>query len=135
MIKDSFEKRLCEWVEGLCGGKEVTCESMGKKNGDYMLRISGDIATVKKYLDGNGVEYAIFELLTRVSGNDKASRMNAIGELEEIGKKMLSGSLPNLAPMSAVEVYVLSHPTLQNRSNNGDEEYAARYGIKYLIGV
>jgi len=122
LIKE-LEKKFTAWINGLTT-ENIRAEALPKKNGDVSVVMKGDIHSVKKYVYGDELFYAEFELKTRVTSGVFAPD-TAAKRLEDIADLCEQSIKPTIATgITVTDVFAVGLPKLTNRINNGDDEYS-----------
>lgn len=119
----------------------IMLEDLGKEVPSMMLQQLSAAEKKREYVNGSYIGVWNFALYIRVSGNDTASRLDAIGCLNEaaewLTQKDKDGSFSNLPVIddsrTATKIEMSSTPSLAARYEDGTEDYQAIMSLEYKV--
>ena len=119
----------------------IMLEDLGKEVPSMMLQQLAAAEKKREYVNGSYIGVWNFALYIRVSGNDTASRLDAIGCLNEAAEWLMQkdedGSFSNLPAIDdgriATKIEMSSTPSLAARYEDGTEDYQAIMSLEYKV--
>lgn len=119
----------------------IMLEDLGKSVPSMMIQQLSAAEKKREYVNGSYIGVWSFALYVRVSGNDTASRLDAIGCLNEaaewLAKKDEDGFYSNLPVIdgsrAATKIEMVSTPSLAARYEDGTEDYQAIMSLEYKV--
>lgn len=114
-------------------------EDMGKKVPSLMLQQLSAAEKKRTYINGSYVGSWNFAIYIRIDAKDTASRLDAIGCLEELSKwlqeKDSKGEYVNLPFIDtdriATKIEMTTTPSIAARYEDGTEDYQAIFSLEY----
>lgn len=120
---------------------EIMLEDLGKEVPSMMLQQLASAEKKKEYVNGSYIGVWNFAVYIRVSGTDTASRLDAVGCLNELAEWLTEldaeGSFVNLPVIDdsrqATKIETSSTPSIAARYENGIEDYQVVMSLEYKV--
>lgn len=114
-------------------------EDLGKKAPSLMLQQLSAAEKKRTYINGSYIGSWNFAIYIRIDAKDTASRLDAIGCLEELSKwlqqKDSKGEYVNLplidTDRTATKIEMTTTPSIAARYEDGKEDYQAIFSLEY----
>lgn len=112
---------------------DIGCERLEKKCGTASLKMINNGSRRTEWLDGTVSVRQNFEISYRTAGNDTASRMKALGLLEQLARILEKTTEMDLGDGKIfIRVFRTDFPTMSVRCTGGEEEYSAVFQLMYI---
>lgn len=122
---------LNTWSKKPC---EILLEDFAKSTPSMMMQQLSGTAKKKEYVNGSYIASFPFAVYVRVDAVDTASKLDATGILNELGKWLATNKLPYLdEDMKANKIEMTALPSLAARFENGEEDYQAIFELEYYV--
>jgi len=122
---------LNTWSKKPC---EILLEDFSKNAPSMMMQQLSGSAKKKEYVNGSYIASFPFAVYVRVNAIDTASKLDATGILNELGRWMATSSLPTLDDdMKANKIEMTALPSLAAKFDNGVEDYQAVFELEYYV--
>lgn len=118
---------------------DFVLEDLGKKVPSLMLQQLSAAEKKKTYINGSYIGLWNFAVYVRINAKDTASRLDAIGCLEELSKWLqdtnTKGEYINLPYIdtnrTATKIEMTTTPSIAARYDDGTEDYQAIFSLEY----
>lgn len=112
---------------------DIGCERLEKKCGTSSLKMINNGSRRTEWLDGTVSVRQNFEISYRTAGNDAASRMKALGLLEQLARILEKTTEMDLGDGRIfIRAFRTDFPTMSVRCTGGEEEYSAVFQLMYV---
>ena len=122
---------LNTWDKKPC---EILLEDFSKNPPSMIMQqLSGSVKK-KEYVNGSYMASFPFAVYVRVNAIDTASKLDATGVLNGLGRWLATNELPDLdETMEARKIEMTALPSLALRHENGVEDYQALFELEYYV--
>lgn len=113
---------------------EVLLEDFTKDPPSMMMQQLSGTAKKKTYVNGSYIASFPFAVYVRVNAIDTASKLDATGILNDLGKWFSEQKLPAIDDnMTANKIEMTALPTIAAKLGNGVEDYQAIFELEYYV--
>ena len=138
IIAQVMRDHLNMWVNKPC---DFLIEDLGKNVPSLMIQQLASSEKKTQYVDGTYIGLWNFGIYMRVSGEDTASRLDALSCLSECSQWLMekdeSGKPKNLPVIDSnrtpMKFEVTNSPSVAARYNNGVEDYLVTMSLEYKV--
>lgn len=122
---------LNTWSKKPC---EVKLEDFEKDPVSLMMQQLSGTAKKVQYVNGSYIASFPFAVYVRINAVDTASKLDATGLLNELGRWLETSNLPELDEnMTATKIEMTALPSLAAKYDNGVEDYQAVFELEYYV--
>ncbi len=124
---------LLKFFRGIENMPDIGCERLEKKCGTASLKMINNGSRRTEWLDGTVSVRQNFEISYRTAGNDGASRMKALGLLEQLARILEKTTEMDIGSERIfIRAFRTDFPTMSVRCTGGEEEYSAVFQLMYV---
>ena len=124
---------LLDFFRGIENMPDIGCERLEKRCGTASLKMINNGSRRTEWLDGTVSVRQNFEISYRTSGNDSASRMKALGLIEQLARILEKTTNMDLGDGKIfIRAFRTDFPTMSVRCTGGEEEYSAVFQLMYV---